>query len=662
MIDIKSQIINPALELEDIKSVASAEGWELTDIQSLGFFVKRNFKYRRPVTITEQSGNNLTNYQVLVELNSTNFDFSHAQTNGEDIRFTDASGNFLSYWIEDWDAVNESAKVWVKVASIPANSSTVIYMYYGNSSLSSLSDGDSVFEFFDDFETDSFVDTEGDVAISNISGKYEAWPAVAKSSDGTLYVVYRTSDSETHGFDSTGRIVIRKSTDGGQTWSGETTVADEANIDERNPNIIIFDNNGTETILVVYNTYDGSNYYAYCRKSTDGGQTWSDKIALSSGNIRATRGRPILLSNGKLLVPIYNKVSSGHVYVVESSDGGDSWTEYTVSDSYGDEFSIIEVKTGGSFSGKVYGLVRDDSSPYIYKKTESTDYGHTWSSLSDENDFQNPFKTPIDLIRASDDKILAAYSTTGGELVIYESTDECANWSYVKTVVTGQSVSYYPSLEFVNSSKLIAVWCENPDTGDSDVYANFEDYPLAQDCKWSVYSGSKPSISNSIMTMNSPTQKIHSIDYWNGYSSSIALEMKIKHNNTRMAGLNKKDSGEADHANYIALDDKWNNYDTPYFAAEQSGDNWHGSVVLTEGTWIRFKTIWTDSDVYGYEDSTLLGHKTPSDGNGIPNYDAWIYFYIYSGDTSPSIEVDWVFIRKYASPEPSVSIGSENTV
>ena len=118
-----------------------------------GFIIdSMTFKYRRAITITEQSGNDLTDFQVLIELNSTNFNFEHAQTNGEDIRFTDANGNLLSYWIEEWDSVNKKAKVWVKVPSIPANSSVEIYMYYGNPSASSASNGDATFEFFDDFE------------------------------------------------------------------------------------------------------------------------------------------------------------------------------------------------------------------------------------------------------------------------------------------------------------------------------------------------------------------------------------------------------------------------------------------------------------------------------------------------------------------------------
>jgi len=109
--------------------------------------------YRRAVTITEQSGGTLTDYQVRIELNSSNFDFSKANADGSDIRFTADDGEtLLPYWIEKWDSSNEEAVIWVKVPSILANSDVTIYIYYGNPSAVSESDGDSVFEFFDDFE------------------------------------------------------------------------------------------------------------------------------------------------------------------------------------------------------------------------------------------------------------------------------------------------------------------------------------------------------------------------------------------------------------------------------------------------------------------------------------------------------------------------------
>jgi len=179
MIDIKSQIIKPALNLEDLRVVASAEGWGLTDLRSLHFFLNRNFKYRRKITITEQSGSDLTDYQVLIELNSTNFNFEHAQTNGEDIRFTDASGNLLDYWIEEWGAVNEIAKVWVKVPSIPANSSVEISMFYGNSEITSASDAASTFIRIIDGVVGSWHFDEGSgAAVYDSSGN---------GNNGTIY-------------------------------------------------------------------------------------------------------------------------------------------------------------------------------------------------------------------------------------------------------------------------------------------------------------------------------------------------------------------------------------------------------------------------------------------------------------------------------------------
>jgi len=151
MIDIKSQIIKPALDLEDLKVVASAEGWRLTDLRSLHFFLRRNFKYRRKITITEQSGNNLSDYQVRIDLDATNFDFSHFLNEGKDLRFTDASKNLLPYWVEKMDIAAQEATIWVKVPSIPANSSVDIFMYYGSPEVDSASDISNTAILGDDF-------------------------------------------------------------------------------------------------------------------------------------------------------------------------------------------------------------------------------------------------------------------------------------------------------------------------------------------------------------------------------------------------------------------------------------------------------------------------------------------------------------------------------
>ena len=71
-----------------------------------------------------------------------------------DIRFTDSDGvTLLPYWVED-KVDSNYAKVWVKVPSIPASpSQATIYIYYGNSSATSASNGNNTFVLFDDFDT-----------------------------------------------------------------------------------------------------------------------------------------------------------------------------------------------------------------------------------------------------------------------------------------------------------------------------------------------------------------------------------------------------------------------------------------------------------------------------------------------------------------------------
>lgn len=130
-----------------------------------------NWQYQKEIIIKENSGKTLTDYQVFVELRGDDFP-SKAKPDGADIRFTDAEGKELSYWIESWDYSGKDAKIWVKVPRITANGETKITTYFGNPSTTSLSKGDKVFEFFDDFEGTGLDTAKWDfVSLSTESGK-----------------------------------------------------------------------------------------------------------------------------------------------------------------------------------------------------------------------------------------------------------------------------------------------------------------------------------------------------------------------------------------------------------------------------------------------------------------------------------------------------------
>ncbi len=120
-------------------------------LASIAPIVSAGWDCRKPVTINNL-GDALSDYQVLITLNSSNFDYSKTNPDGSDIGFVDEDNTIaLNYWIEEWNAAGDS-RIWVAVPSVDGSGSTMTYMYYGNPGASDASDGDATFEFFDDFE------------------------------------------------------------------------------------------------------------------------------------------------------------------------------------------------------------------------------------------------------------------------------------------------------------------------------------------------------------------------------------------------------------------------------------------------------------------------------------------------------------------------------
>jgi len=103
-----------------ITKFTAAQGWYNPDWQ-----------YRNSVIITNPVGTTLTDFQVQISLDNS-FDFTKAENDGNDVRFTDTDGiTLLPFWIELWDDTEQQATIWIKVPEIPI-SGTTVYMYYGN--------------------------------------------------------------------------------------------------------------------------------------------------------------------------------------------------------------------------------------------------------------------------------------------------------------------------------------------------------------------------------------------------------------------------------------------------------------------------------------------------------------------------------------------------
>jgi len=124
-------------------------------VETGNWTVDGNTYHRRTkITVTEKSGNDLTDYQVRVAINTKWFvDNGYATPNGNEIRFTDSDGStLLSFWRET-DFNSTETVYWVKIPSLPASSSKDIYVYFDEelTEVSDASDIRNTFTVFDDF-------------------------------------------------------------------------------------------------------------------------------------------------------------------------------------------------------------------------------------------------------------------------------------------------------------------------------------------------------------------------------------------------------------------------------------------------------------------------------------------------------------------------------
>jgi Tol biopolymer transport system component len=105
------------------------------------------WSHRAEITITEKSGATLTDYQVKIPVTYN----PSMQPNFGDIRFVNSDNTYeISYWM--YNMTSTSADFWVKVPSIPASGTVKIYIYYGNTGVTTTSNIHTTFIWADDFQ------------------------------------------------------------------------------------------------------------------------------------------------------------------------------------------------------------------------------------------------------------------------------------------------------------------------------------------------------------------------------------------------------------------------------------------------------------------------------------------------------------------------------
>jgi hypothetical protein len=153
------------------------------------------WEYRKSHEI-EGASNAGTNYQIKIQVEygsgtdsgDTVYLNSHCQNDFGDIRFTDNDGiTELDFWIEEYTS-GDDATFWVEVED-SLDSDVQIYVYYGNSGVSTTSSGDDTFLFFDDFE-DGILDSSTKWLLHDGSVEENGGTLVLRGTTGTRGFVY----------------------------------------------------------------------------------------------------------------------------------------------------------------------------------------------------------------------------------------------------------------------------------------------------------------------------------------------------------------------------------------------------------------------------------------------------------------------------------------
>lgn len=264
-------------------------------------------------------------------------------------------------------------------------------------------------------------------------------------------------------------IVLRRSSDGGQSWDEMEIIHDAGGDSLNDPSLIVMESG---EIILMYQVFPEGyhtvtrhhmtmaergfggpkNTQTLMRKSSDHGRTWSEPVDVTRSVRRpeavniASPGRGIELKKGdhagRLLFPVYENHSTAdkriwNTSVLISDDKGKTWrmSEMVPPDElggYGNENQIVELKDGSILMSS-----RNQSGKKLRRMTVSRDGGETWEPYRLAGDLVTP-QCMASVIRKGDllvHSLPNSGSRKDGAILI--SRDEGENWERVHTITPG---------------------------------------------------------------------------------------------------------------------------------------------------------------------------------------------------------------------------------
>jgi len=225
------------------------------------------------------------------------------------------------------------------------------------------------------------------ISRGQAAGPYQAFCDVCRLPSGDLacvfYCGYGHVSLPNAEWPRGGRICWVQSSDEGRTWSLPTVLLDGPQ-DDRDPHIAALRDG---TLLCSFFQYRSVNGKIECDtcvvESRDGGRSWQTEPRVLAANHWAVSAPVRELPDGTRLLGVYTADdSTAYGAVLRSTDGGKSWSEPVAIDPKSGVRLDAETDVLRLPNGTIFAALRGDGNVNMHFAT-STDQGLTWSNVKD---------------------------------------------------------------------------------------------------------------------------------------------------------------------------------------------------------------------------------------------------------------------------------------
>lgn len=183
------------------------------------------------------------------------------------------------------------------------------------------------------------------------------------------------------------------------------------------------------------------------RQSLDRGYTWGPIEELITKRGLRTRNHPIVMTNGEVLLPLFDRMSYQSIFLI-TGNFGKTWE---VGGSIASDTGNIEPTVISRSNGHLYALMRswdDDPAKRFLWQSESRDYGRTWATASYSS--VPSVSSASEMTKLRNGHVVLAFNNGKARertpLSAALSSDEGFTWQHIRDIELGEGSFSYPSL------------------------------------------------------------------------------------------------------------------------------------------------------------------------------------------------------------------------